>query len=621
MATSNLAEFRHLRTGSLNIPPQQTGRANPMMVGAPAAPIPAGHRFGEGSRSPPNTGHVPCKFFRQGACQAGNTCPFSHDLSTAAENVCKYFAKGNCKFGPKCANIHVLPDGRRINYGKNGVTIGGPHGVALGARVNPNTYHQPASSALTDSFRADSGEIYPNMGQFAHQEERFNHQPNMEGGVPTIDTTYSSNPASAYGSPRNEETNRFGLGLSPAQGLSVLDAPLPPSFDSNGYSNAARFPYPWSSSVPAKMGLDSPSPSLRATKIMGASDALKKLHSSAFGNEHLSPSGLGAYDGNGFGSSPPTGSLNIGSALGEDEYFGKRAMHSSSSRFASKARMMSNSVPRVDRDWDADFLYEEECVPGIIAEDVLTSGEKVRRGSTANSVRMIDNQTLDIVAESCPPKMITKYGSPVPPSSPGRWAALWGGQPSKKDEEGGNSFLDATRSVKHTSAFGHVGSPLRNSSLASAMSNLDGGAPISALTQQLRETQISDNGSAESSPHLRPNVSRNGAGVIGESRDKERGLERHTSSNSIGSSVSGRFKSPMEEEDSSFVFSMEDEDDSQVRAKKRTSGGNQAPAAASPLSSAWSNSYATVVANNRGPATTNGNSVRGNGAVEAVGGR
>lgn len=40
-----------------------------------------------------DTSHVPCKFFRQGACQAGNACPFSHDLGAAAETVCKYFAK------------------------------------------------------------------------------------------------------------------------------------------------------------------------------------------------------------------------------------------------------------------------------------------------------------------------------------------------------------------------------------------------------------------------------------------------------------------------------------------------------------------------------------------------
>lgn len=40
-----------------------------------------------------DTSHVPCKFFRQGACQAGAACPFSHDLGTAAETICKYFAK------------------------------------------------------------------------------------------------------------------------------------------------------------------------------------------------------------------------------------------------------------------------------------------------------------------------------------------------------------------------------------------------------------------------------------------------------------------------------------------------------------------------------------------------
>ncbi len=40
-----------------------------------------------------DTAHVPCKFFRQGACQAGSACPFSHDLSTASETICKYFAK------------------------------------------------------------------------------------------------------------------------------------------------------------------------------------------------------------------------------------------------------------------------------------------------------------------------------------------------------------------------------------------------------------------------------------------------------------------------------------------------------------------------------------------------
>lgn len=65
-----------------------------------------------------NLRHVPCKFFRQGICQAGNSCPFSHNLdgSLGADKLpCKYFQKGNCKFGLKCALAHFLPDGTRVN--------------------------------------------------------------------------------------------------------------------------------------------------------------------------------------------------------------------------------------------------------------------------------------------------------------------------------------------------------------------------------------------------------------------------------------------------------------------------------------------------------------------------
>lgn len=116
---ATMTEYRHSRSGSLNIPPQS----------ATMSPTtPSQGRF-EGPRSPPSksgssplqrhnkplyafamhnairhsadrsifsiadTSHVPCKFFRQGACQAGSACPFSHDLGSAAETVCKYFAK------------------------------------------------------------------------------------------------------------------------------------------------------------------------------------------------------------------------------------------------------------------------------------------------------------------------------------------------------------------------------------------------------------------------------------------------------------------------------------------------------------------------------------------------
>ncbi|KAG7125476.1 Protein cps3 like protein [Verticillium longisporum] len=440
-------EHRHVRSGSLNITPQN-GHPPNMPSAAP--------RF-EGPRSPPNTSHVPCKFFRQGACQAGSACPFSHDLGASAETICKYFAKGNCKFGPKCANIHILPDGRRINYGKNGVTIGTAPIALGGARGNPPTstpYHPSTTSALTSGLYRD--------------------------GVPAY--------TSAYPNAKDDRT----------------------------------------------------------------SETLKSLHTSAFGsNEYLSVSNAG------LGSSPPSHPVG-------EEYFGRRTMHSS--RFA-KPKMLSASLPKaaVDRDWDAEFAFlEEDYVPHNLQE-LLTPAEKARRGS----IRAIDSEPGSENA--------TKFGSPLAGASPSRWGPLF--QRQKEEELESRSFSKA-------SAFGHVGSPLRNSVLSNEMSNGLNGAgrhtpgsrsgsdTTSALTQQLSRTRLADDGNG--SPRLHPMMAAgrtvsNGAGAIG----KERGsaIERHISSGSIGSS--GRFTTPIDEEDPAFVFNMEEDSDEQqaARQRKRISAG------------------------------------------------
>ncbi|RHZ78258.1 hypothetical protein Glove_166g283 [Diversispora epigaea] len=72
-----------------------------------------------------NLAHIPCKFFKSGACTAGKNCVFSHSKEPPSDNyVCKYFLKGNCKFGSKCALSHTLPNERKSNInirnGKNG---------------------------------------------------------------------------------------------------------------------------------------------------------------------------------------------------------------------------------------------------------------------------------------------------------------------------------------------------------------------------------------------------------------------------------------------------------------------------------------------------------------------
>jgi hypothetical protein len=406
-----------------------------------------------------------------------------------------------------------------------------------------------------------------------------------DNGLPTIDAPYSVTDSS-YGSPPDDDSSRLGFGLSPAaKGLSVLDAPLPASFDSNGISNAARFPAaPWPSSVPSKFGLESPSPSLSSIKDSRTSETLKLLHSSAFGSsEHLiTPTA----------SSPPDSHHLTG-----EEYFGKRIMHST--RYPKQPRLLSASMPKnmVDRDWEAEFAFGDEdnmpenLVPGDL-QDLLTPAEKARRGS-------MREERPDFSLSS-----LGKYGSPIGSSPTSRWGPLF--QRQKEEEE-------MTRSARSAagSAFGHVGSPLRNSILAKEMSDNFSGAngvgrpsairstsgseTMSVLSQQLQRSRLDDtlNGS---SPLLHPTVNRNagnGIAPIG----KDRSLERHVSSASIGSSVTGRFTTPIDEEDSAFVFSMEEEDDSSSsKIRKRGSSG---------LALGSFTSYASAVAS-KGAAASNG---------------
>jgi hypothetical protein len=458
--------------------------------------------------------------------------------------------------------------------------------------MSPTAPYNTSSSALTNSFlRADANTPYGTYDYPMSPSDKFqqlDHQPSLENGLPTIDTTYTHT-GSQYGSPREEDPTRLGLGLSPVatKGLSVLDAPLPASFDSNGISNAARYPAgPWPSSVPSQFGLESPSPSLNAAKDARTSEALKLLHHSAFGsNDHLSSTVTA--------SSPPTHLA--------DEYYGKRPMHSS--RFA-KPKLLSSSAPRatvgpmaIDRDWDTEFPFEEEFVPDNL-KDLLTPAEKARRGSRAaddeSNGHRLGNGVTGFSGSGTPTAENTsKFGSPMT-SSPSRWGPLF--QRQRDEDDAKKHALAASAGV-----FGHVGSPLRNSSLiadairphGSRSGSVDG---TSVLTQQLQRTRIDGNGGE--SPHLRPN------NHLGRPTNG-RATERHVSSSSVSSSA--RYTTPIGEEDGEFVFSMDEDGDSTIRARKRTSGVGTAMGI-------WGNSYA-------GAASGGGKKDDSARVVDGVGGR
>ncbi|KAH3679402.1 hypothetical protein WICMUC_001022 [Wickerhamomyces mucosus] len=156
----------------------------------------------EVSKSPPskNLAHVPCKFFKQGACQAGDSCPFSHVLdSTTDTTPCKYFQKGNCKFGVKCALAHILPDGRRVN----------PKSLAQ-VYQNHNIQNQNSNKGFF-SINTTSATSSQNIVQTTTSTESHNLSPN---------NSYSygkngSNDLNSYYSSVNQSSNGSLTGTSP----------------------------------------------------------------------------------------------------------------------------------------------------------------------------------------------------------------------------------------------------------------------------------------------------------------------------------------------------------------------------------------------------------------------
>ncbi|KAH8725558.1 hypothetical protein GQ44DRAFT_580320, partial [Phaeosphaeriaceae sp. PMI808] len=495
-----------------------------------------------GPRSPPttkkrkNTSHVPCKFYRQGACQAGKACPFLHSDEPITERApCKYFTKGNCKFGPKCALAHILPNGQVVNHRHQ------PFG-----RMNiPHPPELPPNSSLL-TMQAHMAPMQPGY-PYAMQDE-YSNQKNHYDMIPSIDTTFSSHPGSNYGSPPNENGR---IPLSPVQkGLGVMDVPLPASFDSQGISHMARYG-PIASSVPATFLANSPPLSYQAD-----SSALRNLHDSAYGN--LRSRAVLA-------SSPPES---------VEQPTGRRALHSELASTRSRGVMSSSMGARPvfkDDEWDdSDMIgkFEEDLLPNSLS-DLLTPQEKMRRFSRDQADLELNSlphrASLSRLGAS-PTASDLKMGSPsAATSSPSRFQSLWG-----KSQPNYNGGLES--GSPGTSIFGHVGSPLRNSSLHAGgspslrpmnrtVSNDTGPflsspprhASMSMLSQQMQRTRLStrEESSFTSNP-MHPGINRVTSASSTNAPTARLGMDRAVSSSSIN-------RERIEEEQG--LFSMEEEED------------------------------------------------------------
>lgn len=149
--------------------------------------------------------HVPCKFFRQGACQAGNSCPFSHATDVSLDSQpCKYFQKGNCKFGIKCALAHVLPDGRKVNT-KNlqGSYQSGHHQHQPQHQHHNHTHHYNQHHQQTQLDGSNTNNHNTNNNSHSHNNKKTTSSDSSPSDIvntvePISINDYYSSPQNAY---------------------------------------------------------------------------------------------------------------------------------------------------------------------------------------------------------------------------------------------------------------------------------------------------------------------------------------------------------------------------------------------------------------------------------------
>lgn len=437
----------------------------------------------------------------------------------------------------------------------------------IGPRIDPQLYQQ-SDPALAHSLLAQQASGAP--AAFGQQlnpyaEIDFGPQEGLQAQPYDRDNGYSTHPDSKFGSPRDDSR----LAFSPSARLSVLDAPLPASFDSQGISYMARHG-PVAASVPSKFGLlESSPPSSLQKKAPIPLDAVRNFHSSAFGGRESRTRGLDM-------ESSPLGS--------GDEGFGQRFMHS---RRVPKPKLMSASLPKADYpadDWDDDTFQfsggEEDYIPTSLHDQILTPQEKLRRHSRTEQDRKGLRESFSGVGS--PTESSSKVGSPGT-GSPSRYGPLF----ARQQQESTSNMAGSP------SAFGHVGSPLRNSSFHSGISpphratrpgDMSPSFPslsspprqtsMSMLSQQLSRTRLTSKNSDNTDPSS-TNSNSLYPGSARHSSAPSNSLNRAVSSSSVGRT------DRIEEEQGDYPFPMEEDSNDQRKHHSGNAWGYN-PGKASP---------------------------------------
>ncbi|KAF9189991.1 hypothetical protein BGZ51_009053 [Haplosporangium sp. Z 767] len=156
-----------------------------------------------------NLQHIPCKFFKSGACTAGKNCLFSHNRDPPSEAiVCKYFLKGNCKFGAKCSLSHsFLASDRKTSALLPGGSLGRnrlERRASSGAILNNIWPSEPLSPPYGPSppqqqtLHLNNNNIEISMGRSPNQQGYLRPTFNRAASE-NLRSTYNMNPAMEIG--------------------------------------------------------------------------------------------------------------------------------------------------------------------------------------------------------------------------------------------------------------------------------------------------------------------------------------------------------------------------------------------------------------------------------------
>ncbi|GMK55317.1 hypothetical protein CspeluHIS016_0203730 [Cutaneotrichosporon spelunceum] len=301
--------------------------------------------------------HVPCRFFKAGACTAGSSCPFSHDLGGKKE-VCQWFLKGDCKFGHKCALAHVRPgepmsmdrrnkkeqqrsareraDGDRDT--KKEGSDAGTSPAAPKSMPTPMSHPVPIKSALSASFSSS-----------VHSPSRL-----IQGSSPLREPYGPPSSAGPAGSPSagfNQRTSGVNFASSPSR-----PSPLSSSFTNRG-------------AVPS---------SLKASSVVSTSSPLRPPGAGGISSSFQPASTLAAR--------PPQLSASFAdNSLQRNIWARSETPDEPLSPSTSRRPLVAGASARVIPDvFDEHDDHGEDLLPSSLS-DLLTPSERARRMSRNDS--------------------------------------------------------------------------------------------------------------------------------------------------------------------------------------------------------------------------------------------